>query len=56
LSFWLLIFPEFVFFSQFSLLFGWQRLEIASPTGAEVDLPPPKTPDERIGVLVILGT
>ena len=42
--------------NTFSLLFGRQRIEITSPTGAEVDLPTPETPDDRLGVLVILST
>ena len=51
-----LILPEIVFLAQFFLLFWRQRLEIASPTGAEIDLPTPKTADQRLGILVILRT
>ena len=40
-----LVLPEIIFLAQFFLLFGRQRLEIASPTGAEIDLPTPKTAD-----------
>ena len=48
--------PEIVLPTQFFLLLGRQGFEIATPAGAEIDLPTPKTSDERMWVLVVLST
>ena len=42
---------EIILLSEFLLFLGRQRLEIASPAGAEIDLPTPEASESDLGFL-----
>jgi len=52
----LLILSELVSFSQFGLPLWCLRGEESLPSRAEVDVPPPKAPQQRVGFLVVVRT
>ena len=52
---YLSILPEVIPLAQFLLFLCGKRLEIATPTGAEINLPSPEASDEGLGIFVILN-
>jgi len=45
-----------VFFLDRDALVLGKALQISFPAGTKIDMEPPKTPDKRFRVLVVLGT